>query len=228
MVTPSGRFETNARLCLSMSDYHPESWQPAWSLATVLKGLLSFMCEETPTAGSIEPPPSLEHRRKLAAESMAWNQAQPEFMKSFPEVTEIVAAAARRPRHRPVTAEGALPMAEQPKPAADRPLVDDRPDASAAGATTASKSGASQPFPVGAIVRVEGLKARSDLNGSEGVVEESGDGTVAQGRVRVRVSDENVSVKQENLILVRGAVSERVDDDDHKPTPAAAGSTDTG
>ena len=27
------------------SDYHPETWQPAWSVATVLKGLLSFMCE---------------------------------------------------------------------------------------------------------------------------------------------------------------------------------------
>jgi hypothetical protein len=27
MHTPSGRFEVNMRLCLSMSDYHPETWQ---------------------------------------------------------------------------------------------------------------------------------------------------------------------------------------------------------
>lgn len=26
MLTPNGRFETDRRLCLSMSDYHPESW----------------------------------------------------------------------------------------------------------------------------------------------------------------------------------------------------------
>ena len=26
MFTPSGRFETGKRLCLSISDYHPESW----------------------------------------------------------------------------------------------------------------------------------------------------------------------------------------------------------
>ena len=26
MVTPNGRFETGQRLCLSMSDFHPETW----------------------------------------------------------------------------------------------------------------------------------------------------------------------------------------------------------
>ena len=26
MLTPSGRFKTNTRLCLSMSDFHPETW----------------------------------------------------------------------------------------------------------------------------------------------------------------------------------------------------------
>jgi ubiquitin-conjugating enzyme E2 J2 len=29
MLTPSGRFETNKRLCMSMSDFHPESWNPS-------------------------------------------------------------------------------------------------------------------------------------------------------------------------------------------------------
>lgn len=28
MITPSGRFQTNTRLCLSMSDFHPETWNP--------------------------------------------------------------------------------------------------------------------------------------------------------------------------------------------------------
>eukprot|EP00541_Cyclophora_tenuis_P002444 CAMPEP_0116559908 /NCGR_PEP_ID=MMETSP0397-20121206/10674_1 /TAXON_ID=216820 /ORGANISM="Cyclophora tenuis, Strain ECT3854" /LENGTH=104 /DNA_ID=CAMNT_0004085763 /DNA_START=117 /DNA_END=428 /DNA_ORIENTATION=+ len=30
MLTPSGRFQPNRRLCLSMSDFHPESWNPLW------------------------------------------------------------------------------------------------------------------------------------------------------------------------------------------------------
>jgi hypothetical protein len=36
MVTPSGRFQPNTRLCLSMTDYHPESWNPMWSVSSIL------------------------------------------------------------------------------------------------------------------------------------------------------------------------------------------------
>lgn len=43
MMTPNGRFKTNTRLCLSISDFHPDTWNPAWSVATILTGLLSFM-----------------------------------------------------------------------------------------------------------------------------------------------------------------------------------------
>ena len=45
MHTPSGRFMSGTRLCLSMSDYHPESWNPLWSVASILQGLMSFMAE---------------------------------------------------------------------------------------------------------------------------------------------------------------------------------------
>ncbi|RKO95560.1 UBC-like protein, partial [Caulochytrium protostelioides] len=53
MITPSGRFATDTRLCLSMSDFHPDSWNPMWSVPTILTGLLSFMLEDTQTTGSI-------------------------------------------------------------------------------------------------------------------------------------------------------------------------------
>lgn len=43
MITPNGRFQTNTRLCLSISDFHPDTWNPAWSVSTILTGLLSFM-----------------------------------------------------------------------------------------------------------------------------------------------------------------------------------------
>ena len=39
MLTPSGRFKPNTRLCLSMSDFHPETWNPMWSVSTILMGL---------------------------------------------------------------------------------------------------------------------------------------------------------------------------------------------
>lgn len=93
MVTPSGRFEVNTRLCLSMSDFHPENWQPAWSISTILTGLLSFMCEDTSTVGSVNPLPSVENRIRFASESLAWNKAQDDFKQIFPEVDDIVEVA---------------------------------------------------------------------------------------------------------------------------------------
>jgi ubiquitin-conjugating enzyme E2 J1 len=31
IVQPSGRFEIQKKICLSISNYHPEHWQPSWS-----------------------------------------------------------------------------------------------------------------------------------------------------------------------------------------------------
>ncbi|KAF6815847.1 ubiquitin-conjugating enzyme [Colletotrichum sojae] len=35
-LTPSGRFETNREICLSISGHHEETWQPAWGVRTAL------------------------------------------------------------------------------------------------------------------------------------------------------------------------------------------------
>jgi ubiquitin-conjugating enzyme E2 J2 len=93
MYTPNGRFATNTRLCLSLSDFHPESWVPTWSVASILVGLQSFMNESTPTAGSIET--SDADKRAYAARSLAWNveSGGKEFRKLFPELVERYEAA---------------------------------------------------------------------------------------------------------------------------------------
>ena len=36
LLTPNGRFETGRKICLSVSAHHPESWQPAWGVRTIL------------------------------------------------------------------------------------------------------------------------------------------------------------------------------------------------
>ena len=84
MVTPSGRFQSNTRLCLSMSDYHPESWNPSWSVASILTGLQSFFYENTATTGSVSC--SARERRALAAASAAFNERNPAFRKVFPDL----------------------------------------------------------------------------------------------------------------------------------------------
>ena len=63
VFTPSGRFEPGVRLCMSMSDYHPESWNPSWSVETLLVGLQSFMYEESQAIGSLRGVPTAERRR---------------------------------------------------------------------------------------------------------------------------------------------------------------------
>ena len=70
MLTPSGRFVPGQKICMSMSDYHPETWNPAWHTETIIIGLLSFMLTEEMTAGSCRPVLDSEKRR-LAQESLA-------------------------------------------------------------------------------------------------------------------------------------------------------------
>lgn len=83
MLTPSGRFQPDRRICFSMSDFHPGSWNPAWSVATILTGLLSFMLSDEMTTGSVTS--SDDHKRAFAQRSHAWNILQPRFKEAFPE-----------------------------------------------------------------------------------------------------------------------------------------------
>jgi ubiquitin-conjugating enzyme E2 J2 len=85
MMTPNGRFATNERLCLSISDFHPSTWNPSWSVSTILTGLLSFMLEDTPTTGSITT--TKEDKILLAAQSKLWNARNPKFRDLFPELS---------------------------------------------------------------------------------------------------------------------------------------------
>lgn len=88
MLTPNGRFKPNRRLCLSMSDFHPESWNPMWSISTILMGLCSFMNDNKPTTGSIET--SVAAKKKFAAESLEYNVKNDKlFCSLFPEYVEM-------------------------------------------------------------------------------------------------------------------------------------------
>jgi ubiquitin-conjugating enzyme E2 J2 len=71
MHTPSGRFQQSTRLCLSISDFHPKSFNPAWEVSTILIGLLSFMTSEEMTTGSLHA--SDADRRLHALRSRWWN-----------------------------------------------------------------------------------------------------------------------------------------------------------
>eukprot|EP00116_Pleurobrachia_bachei_P010806 sb/3471068/ len=86
MITPNGRFKTNFRLCLSISDYHPDTWNPGWSVSTIITGLLSFMLEKSFTLGSIET--SDKVKRIYAKESGPFNLNDKKFKELFPDLVK--------------------------------------------------------------------------------------------------------------------------------------------
>jgi len=70
LLTHSGRFVVNEKICLSITQHHPEHWQPSWSVRTALTAVRAFM----PTAaegavGSLEY--TKEEREVLARKSRA-------------------------------------------------------------------------------------------------------------------------------------------------------------
>lgn len=71
MHTPSGRFQPSTRLCLSISDFHPKSFNPSWSVSTILIGLLSFMTSDEMTTGSLHA--TTAERQALASRTRWWN-----------------------------------------------------------------------------------------------------------------------------------------------------------
>ena len=71
MITPSGRFVPNEKICLSLSDFHPESWNPTWKIETIIIGLISFMTSEDQAVGTLRC--GSEQRRKFAKLSFDFN-----------------------------------------------------------------------------------------------------------------------------------------------------------
>ncbi|BFZ54849.1 Ubiquitin-conjugating enzyme E2 6 [Savitreella phatthalungensis] len=100
MCTPSGRFQCNTRLCLSISDFHPKSWNPSWQVSTILTGLLSFMTSEEITTGGLST--SVSARQIYAKSSRANNLTNSTFCREFPdlvvsnelEAAQVLSAAA--------------------------------------------------------------------------------------------------------------------------------------
>ena len=88
MLTPSGRFQTNTRICMSMTDFHPETWNPSWRVETLLLGLVSFMLDaaDPATAGGLNE--SFPLRQHHALQSFSLNSQDRIFRKLFPELCD--------------------------------------------------------------------------------------------------------------------------------------------
>jgi len=88
MITPSGRFEPGAKICLSISDFHPESWNPLWGVSMILLGLQSFFYETSSTTGALHNVSAAEKRR-LASQSLEFNARNMTYRKLFPDLIRL-------------------------------------------------------------------------------------------------------------------------------------------
>jgi len=70
MLTPSGRFQPGHDICLSASAYHPETWQPTWTVPGLVAALQAHMLTDAREIGGVHATP--EARRRLAQESRSY------------------------------------------------------------------------------------------------------------------------------------------------------------
>lgn len=69
--TPNGRFITDIAICLSISSFHPETWNPAWDVRTAIISIIAFFPTKSGGAfGGLDY--SDAKRRELAIESRSW------------------------------------------------------------------------------------------------------------------------------------------------------------
>lgn len=88
-LTPSGRFEVNREICLSISGHHEESWQPAWGIRTALVAIRSFMDTDAKgQVGGVDA--NREVREGFARQSRSWKCAACGEGKSNEEIMRAV------------------------------------------------------------------------------------------------------------------------------------------
>lgn len=70
VLTPSGRFISGHDICLSASNYHPESWTPKWTIVSLIDALRLHMMTQANEIGGTSATPT--ERRKYARASRLW------------------------------------------------------------------------------------------------------------------------------------------------------------
>ncbi|KAL3803404.1 hypothetical protein HJC23_009368 [Cyclotella cryptica] len=70
MLTPSGRFVPGEDICLSASNYHPETWTPRWTVLSLVDALRLHMLTASNEIGGVVA--SDEKRKSYAQSSRSW------------------------------------------------------------------------------------------------------------------------------------------------------------
>jgi ubiquitin-conjugating enzyme E2 J2 len=85
MLTPSGRFDINKKICLSISGFHNDTWSPTWNILKIVEAFLSILySDKKDEQGLNHLQESDENRKKYASESIKYNiKNHPSIFKKF-------------------------------------------------------------------------------------------------------------------------------------------------
>lgn len=126
LLTPSGRWEVGKKICLSNTNYHPDLWQPAWGIRTMMEALRShFPVAGDGAIGALDWPSDM--RKRLAQESLefvtlpgssgSWSKKNRELLPELsPEELKEEMPEAPQPRL-PTVESGELPQKDEQKAA---------------------------------------------------------------------------------------------------------------
>ena len=99
LFTENGRMSTQADgICLSISDFHQESWNPAWKVNQIVIGLLSFWLTDEDTYGSVydydypeDPDWTFEQRKiQMAIDSREQVMKHDKFQEIFKDYIDAI------------------------------------------------------------------------------------------------------------------------------------------
>ncbi|XP_071819967.1 ubiquitin-conjugating enzyme E2 J1-like isoform X1 [Apostichopus japonicus] len=142
LLTPTGRFEVGTKICLSISGHHPETWQPSWSIRTVLLAIIGFMPTKGEGAiGALDY--TTEERKVLARKSQEWKCSicQVPNKTVLPKVTSSEKSEATQREAREIAAQISFKKEDK---SASKESPEDNTDGPAAGP---AQPGPAQPGP---------------------------------------------------------------------------------
>ena len=81
MLTPSGRYIINNKICLSNSGYHASEWSSSWTIHATLNGFMSIMLDDK-EHGISHISVTKDERKRMAKESIEYNKTHhPQIIK---------------------------------------------------------------------------------------------------------------------------------------------------
>ncbi|KAK4478338.1 hypothetical protein RD792_017628 [Penstemon davidsonii] len=140
LLTPNGRFETQTKICLSISNHHPEHWQPSWSVRTALVALIAFMPTSPNGAlGSLDY--TKEERRALAIKS---RETAPTYGSSERQnlINEVCDQASELPTDKNEAEGGATEAISQP---AENDTINEEPNETSSTENNVAQASQSVP-----------------------------------------------------------------------------------